>query len=84
VTSIDPAGQGLTSGEAARRLAADGPNDPTPKKQRSHLVELLLQFADPLIGILLFASAMSVFVGERRFCRLPPRRLPNVKARVAR
>ncbi len=55
---------GLTSAEAARRLADVGPNDPTPKKDRSHLVELLLQFANPLVLILLFASVVSVFVGE--------------------
>ena len=38
---------GLSSAEAARRLDQYGPNDPAPKKQRSHLVELLLQFANP-------------------------------------
>ena len=45
-TELDSAG--LTSAEAARRLAQYGPNDPAPKKQRSHLVELLAQFASPL------------------------------------
>ena len=55
---------GLTSAEAARRLAQYGPNDPAPKKQRSHLVELLLQFANPLVAILLLASIASAFAGE--------------------
>jgi Mg2+-importing ATPase len=64
LTSTASAAQGLTSTEAARRRAAYGPNDPGAKRQRSQLVELLLQFANPLIGILLFASAMSVVVGE--------------------
>ncbi len=59
-----PANAGLNSAEAARRLAQFGPNDPAPKKQRSHLVELLLQFANPLVAILLFASIVSAFVGE--------------------
>jgi Mg2+-importing ATPase len=63
VTSIDSAA-GLNSEEAARRLDQYGPNDPAPKKQRSHLVELLLQFANPLVAILLFASVVSAFVGE--------------------
>jgi len=54
----------LDSAEAARRLAQYGPNDPAPKKRRSHLVELLLQFANPLVAILLFASVVSAFVGE--------------------
>jgi len=55
---------GLDAAEAARRLAQYGPNDPAPKKRRSHLVELLLQFANPLVAILLFASVVSAFVGE--------------------
>jgi Mg2+-importing ATPase len=55
---------GLTWAEAARRLDEYGPNDPAPKKQRSQLTELLLQFANPLVAILLFASIVSVFVGE--------------------
>ncbi|HEX4337219.1 MAG TPA: magnesium-translocating P-type ATPase [Polyangiaceae bacterium] len=58
-------GAGLSTAEAERRLAEHGPNDPTPKKQRSLLAELLLQFANPLLVILLFASAVSAFAGER-------------------
>jgi P-type Mg2+ transporter len=55
---------GLSSAEAARRLVEYGPNDPAPKKQRSQLVDLLLQFANPLVAILIFASVVSIFVGE--------------------
>jgi Mg2+-importing ATPase len=55
---------GLTTAEAEQRLTQYGPNDPTPKKQRSHVVELLLQFANPLVVILLLASIVSAFVGE--------------------
>lgn len=55
---------GLTSAEAARLLARFGPNDPTPARRRSLLLELLLQFANPLVGVLLLASAVSAFVGE--------------------
>ena len=62
--ATEPTGAGLTSAEAARRLVQYGPNDPAPKKERSHLVELLLQFANPLVAILLFASIVSAFVGE--------------------
>jgi Mg2+-importing ATPase len=54
----------LGSAEAARRLAQYGPNDPAPKKHRSQLVELLLQFTNPLVAILLLASVVSTFVGE--------------------
>ncbi|MET0790143.1 MAG: magnesium-translocating P-type ATPase [Polyangiaceae bacterium] len=56
--------EGLTGAEATRRLIQYGANDPAPKKQRSQLVELLLQFANPLVAILLFASLVSLFVGE--------------------
>lgn len=55
---------GLTSAEAARRLREYGPNDPAPKGQRRQLAMLVAQFANPLVVILLFASAVSVFVGE--------------------
>lgn len=41
-----------------------GLNDPTPTAERSHLVEFLLQFANPLVAILLLASLVSAFVGE--------------------
>jgi Mg2+-importing ATPase len=64
VTSTEPAHAGLTTAEATRRLGQYGPNDPAPRKQRSHLTELLLQFANPLVAILLFASVVSAFVGE--------------------
>jgi Mg2+-importing ATPase len=64
VTSNDASRAGLSSAEAARRLVQYGPNDPAPKKQRSHLVDLLLQFANPLVAILIFASVVSIFVGE--------------------
>jgi magnesium-transporting ATPase (P-type) len=61
VTSNDGSRAGLTSAEAARRLIQYGPNDPAPKKQRSHLVDLLSQFGSPLVAILIFASVVSIF-----------------------
>jgi Mg2+-importing ATPase len=64
VISVQPSKTGLSSDEAARRLLAYGPNDPAPQKQRSQLLGLLLQFANPLVAILLFASCVSAFVGE--------------------
>ncbi len=60
-TTLTP---GLTSAEAKQRLEEYGRNDPTPVKRSSHLVELLLQFANPLVAILLLASAVSAFAGE--------------------
>lgn len=56
---------GLSSAEAAERLAASGPNDPTPRRRRPRVVELLLLFADPLVLILLVAAVLSAILGER-------------------
>ena len=64
MTASSPPARGLTSAEAARRLGQFGPNDPAPEKQRSPLLDLALQFANPLVAILLFASIVSAFVGE--------------------
>jgi len=64
VTSTDSSNPGLTTADAARRLSECGPNDPAPKKKRSQFTELLLQFANPLIAILLLAGIVSAFVGE--------------------
>lgn len=55
---------GLTSAEAARRLLAAGPNDPAPAERTSVLFDLAMQFANPLVAVLLFASVVSSFVGE--------------------
>jgi Mg2+-importing ATPase len=64
VTATNAAHPGLTSAEAERRLRQYGLNETAPKNQRSHLVEFLLQFANPLVAILLLASIVSAFVGE--------------------
>lgn len=64
VTSIEQSRAGLSTAEAARRSIQYGPNDPAPKRQRSQFAEVLSQFANPLILILLFAGVVSAFVGE--------------------
>ncbi len=56
---------GLTTAEAARLLAEHGPNEPAPVRRLSALVQILQQFANPLVIILLVASAVSATVGER-------------------
>jgi Mg2+-importing ATPase len=56
---------GLSSTEAAARLSRVGPNDPGAKGGRSLALELLVLFANPLVIILLVASAVSAVVGER-------------------
>ena len=54
--------RGLTSDEAAARLAANGPNVLRAKKQDPAWLRLLRQFADPLIYLLLAAIAISLVV----------------------
>src|SRR5690242_4721925 len=56
---------GLTSEEAARRLAEHGPNEPIPVQRLSALRQLLHLFANPLVLILLVASAISAGLGQQ-------------------
>ena len=57
--------QGLTSTEAAGRLAQVGPNEPVAVRHLSILVlQLLRLFANPLVIILLVASMISALLGQ--------------------
>ena len=56
--------RGLTTEAAEQLLAEIGPNDPSAVRHRSQLVEVLLLLANPLVVILLVASAISAFLGE--------------------
>jgi Mg2+-importing ATPase len=56
--------QGLSGAEAARRLAQYGPNEPAPVRRLSLLIQLLHLFANPLVIILLVASAISGSMGQ--------------------
>ena len=58
----DPAG--LATAEAQRRLAAVGPNDATARRRRSLALRFLARFANPLVLVLLFASALSAAAGN--------------------
>ena len=55
---------GLTSEEAAARLAQVGPNDPAPRRRSPAVAELLRLFLNPLVLILLIAAVVSAFLGE--------------------
>ena len=55
---------GLTGDEARRRLQKFGFNEPVIKHSASAVGRFLLLFAEPLMAILLVASAISAFVGE--------------------
>ena len=54
------AARGLTQAEAARRLAADGPNELDTPPSTPTWRKALAQFQDPLIYLLLAATAVSV------------------------
>jgi Mg2+-importing ATPase len=56
---------GLSSVEAARRLVVYGPNEPVPIRRLSALVQLFHLFANPLVIILLVASAIAGSLGQR-------------------
>jgi Mg2+-importing ATPase len=56
---------GLTSAEARRRFGAAGPNEPARAPRTAGLVQILLLLANPLVIILLIASAASAILGER-------------------
>ncbi len=55
---------GLTSDEAARRLAQDGPNEPVHVRRFSAAAQLLRLFASPLVLILLVAAVVSSLLGQ--------------------
>jgi Mg2+-importing ATPase len=55
---------GLTSGEARRRLAEVGPNEPAGHRRGAALVELLGLLANPLVVILVVASLVSAALGD--------------------
>jgi len=55
---------GLSSSDAAARLATHGPNRPPQAPGRSVLVRFLLQFHNVLIYVLLGAAAITAFLGH--------------------
>src|SRR5215831_7304882 len=59
-----PKAQGLTSREAETRLAKFGPNEATPPRKRSALIQFLVLLLNPLVVILLIASIVSALLGN--------------------
>ncbi|HEV2362896.1 MAG TPA: HAD-IC family P-type ATPase [Caulobacteraceae bacterium] len=55
---------GLSSAEAASRLKAFGRNDAATPRRPGALVRFAGRFANPLVAILLFASALSALTGD--------------------
>ena len=61
---LDVTIDGLTSSEAAHRLAEHGSNAIPETRQRSLLMMLLRQFTDFMIMVLLAAALISGIIGE--------------------
>ena len=55
---------GLSSAEAALRLASFGPNLIHEERKRALILQFLTKFRNPLVIILLTASALSAFTGD--------------------
>jgi P-type Mg2+ transporter len=55
---------GLSSAEAARRLAQFGPNVIHGERRRAVYLQFLAKFRNPLVVVLLAASALSAFTGD--------------------
>lgn len=60
-----PSARGLSSGEAAARLQADGPNAIGEDGRRSKALILARQFASPLVVLLIVASVVAIMVGDQ-------------------
>ena len=56
---------GLSDADAAKRLATDGPNRLQPRRGTGIVHELLRQFSEPVVLILLAATAVSLLLGDR-------------------
>lgn len=63
LASLKSTPAGLTKSEAAKRLKRYGPNVFHPPRKYATLLQLLAKFNNPLIIILLIASAISAFTG---------------------
>jgi magnesium-transporting ATPase (P-type) len=57
--------EGLTRAEAARRLAVYGPNEAAPVRRLSAAVQLFHLLTNPLVIILLVASAIAASLGQQ-------------------
>ncbi|HEX9057227.1 MAG TPA: magnesium-translocating P-type ATPase [Ktedonobacterales bacterium] len=61
---LDTSQHGLASEEAERRLARNGANEPTPPSRFGALRQLVRLVVNPLILLLLVASAVAYLVGD--------------------
>jgi P-type Mg2+ transporter len=64
LAALGASAQGLTSDEAARRLADVGRNEPVSTRHTAAIVQLGMFFANPLVIILLVASLITALLGD--------------------
>ncbi len=64
LSDLQASREGLTDTEALARLARHGPNDAMVHEGQPLAVRFILRFFNPLILILLFASALSALAGD--------------------
>src|SRR4030095_8524926 len=64
LTALATSPQGLSSTEAAARLERHGPNVIEERREVAAVRLLLPQFASPLVLILVFGAAISLFVRD--------------------
>jgi len=62
ISTLQSSNEGLTNTEATKRLRLYGANMQTKKNQNGVFMLLLAQFKSPIILILLFATALSLFL----------------------
>ena len=74
---------GLTNEEAERRLAEVGPNEPAHERRVGGFFQFVRFFANPLVIILLIASAVSAGGGRTHQC-IHYRRYGSAKRRAKR
>src|SRR5215468_10998581 len=63
-TDAETSAAGLSSAEAAERLPRFGANVPAPRPTRLPVLEFLARFRNPLVLLLLAASAVSALTGD--------------------
>ncbi len=61
---LDTTAAGLSGSEATDRLKQAGPNMLRPPRKRALVLQFLARFKNPLVIILLIASAVSAFTGD--------------------
>ena len=62
--ALPQSANGLSSREAAERLARVGPNQLKPSQHKAAVLQFLLQFKNPLVLVLLVASGISAITGD--------------------